>query len=226
VQKYVCSVCGYVYDETIGDPEAGIAPGTKWDDVPEDWICPWCGATKSEFNVQGEQKEGDRHIDEQVTLVDEINIEETHELSFGELSALCSNLSKGCEKQYLTEEAALFQKLSDYYKSKTKPVEGSSFEKLKSLVQEDLNIRFVQANRVATDEKDRGALRALTWSEKVTKILNSLLLRYENQKDSLLEDSNFYLCEICGFVFIGEEAPDICPVCKVPRLKIAQVQRR
>ena len=40
--KYVCTVCGYVYDPAAGDPDNGVAPGTKWEDVPEDWVCPLC----------------------------------------------------------------------------------------------------------------------------------------------------------------------------------------
>ena len=47
--KYVCSICGYIYDEATGIPEAGIAPGTKWEDLPDDWVCPICGASKAEF---------------------------------------------------------------------------------------------------------------------------------------------------------------------------------
>jgi len=49
MKKYLCEICGYVYDEAAGDPDSGIAPGTKWEDVPEDWECPVCGAAKSEF---------------------------------------------------------------------------------------------------------------------------------------------------------------------------------
>lgn len=48
--KYVCNLCGYVYDETVGDPDSGIAAGTKWEDIPEDWVCPLCGATKEDFS--------------------------------------------------------------------------------------------------------------------------------------------------------------------------------
>ena len=48
-KQYVCTVCGHVYDEEAGDPDAGIGPGTLWDDVPEDWVCPECGAAKSDF---------------------------------------------------------------------------------------------------------------------------------------------------------------------------------
>ncbi len=52
VKKYVCTVCGYVYDEADGDPDSGIAPGTKWEDVPEDWVCPVCGASKDQFEAE------------------------------------------------------------------------------------------------------------------------------------------------------------------------------
>ena len=50
--KYVCSVCGYVYDEALGDPDNGIAPGTKFEDLPESWTCPVCGADKSKFEKE------------------------------------------------------------------------------------------------------------------------------------------------------------------------------
>lgn len=46
---YQCTLCGYVYDPTVGDPESGIAPGTAFEDIPEDWSCPYCGAAKSDF---------------------------------------------------------------------------------------------------------------------------------------------------------------------------------
>jgi len=50
MDKYECSICGYVYDPAEGDPDNGAAPGTKFEDVSEDWVCPVCGAPKSEFN--------------------------------------------------------------------------------------------------------------------------------------------------------------------------------
>ena len=49
VKKYMCVVCGWVYDEAAGDPEHGIAPGTRWEDVPESWSCPDCGVAKADF---------------------------------------------------------------------------------------------------------------------------------------------------------------------------------
>ena len=52
MKQYVCSVCGFIYDEAKGLPDDGIAPGTLWADLPEDWVCPLCGAAKSEFEEQ------------------------------------------------------------------------------------------------------------------------------------------------------------------------------
>ncbi|MBO4741012.1 MAG: rubredoxin [Bacteroidales bacterium] len=52
MKKYVCTVCGYVYDEAKGDSEHGIAPGTKWEDLPADFECPLCGVGKDSFEEQ------------------------------------------------------------------------------------------------------------------------------------------------------------------------------
>lgn len=50
-KSWLCSVCGLVYHERDGWPEEGIAPGTRWEDVPDDWVCPDCGAAKSDFQM-------------------------------------------------------------------------------------------------------------------------------------------------------------------------------
>jgi len=51
MKKYVCSACGYVYDPEVGDPDSGVAPGTAFEDIPDDWVCPVCGVSKDEFEV-------------------------------------------------------------------------------------------------------------------------------------------------------------------------------
>lgn len=51
MKKYICNVCGWIYDPSIGVPEAGIAPGTPFEELPEDFECPNCGATKQEFSA-------------------------------------------------------------------------------------------------------------------------------------------------------------------------------
>ncbi|MFZ7134669.1 MAG: rubredoxin [Eubacteriales bacterium] len=50
MQKYECDLCGYVYDPEEGDPDSGVAPGTAFEDIPDDWVCPLCGAPKSDFS--------------------------------------------------------------------------------------------------------------------------------------------------------------------------------
>ncbi len=49
MDRYVCIICGYVYDPAVGDPESGIAPGTAFEDIPDDWVCPLCGVGKEHF---------------------------------------------------------------------------------------------------------------------------------------------------------------------------------
>ena len=48
--KYVCNICGYIYDPAVGDPDGGIAPGTAFEDIPADWVCPVCGVGKDDFS--------------------------------------------------------------------------------------------------------------------------------------------------------------------------------
>ena len=52
MKKYVCYLCGYVYDPAIGDPENSIAPGTAFENLPDDWTCPECGAGKADFSAE------------------------------------------------------------------------------------------------------------------------------------------------------------------------------
>jgi len=51
MRTFMCVVCGFVYDEEKGLPQEGIAPGTRWEDIPENWKCPECGAAKSDFEL-------------------------------------------------------------------------------------------------------------------------------------------------------------------------------
>lgn len=50
MDNYVCQICGYVYEPDLGDPDNGIAPGTPFESLPEDWVCPICGASKANFD--------------------------------------------------------------------------------------------------------------------------------------------------------------------------------
>lgn len=221
MKKFTCSICGYIYDESIGDPESKIEPGTKWGDIPDDWNCPLCGAVKADFM----EAEIITSPAIQTVNTSEIESDSVQVLSLGEISALCSNLSKGCTKQYRLEEAELFNQLAEFYKDKSSGAVKGNLKDISTIIEDDLASGYVRANLVATDAADRGALRALVWGEKVTKILNSILVRYEKKQDTLLENKHVYVCEICGFMYIGDELPDICPICKVPNKKIIEVKR-
>lgn len=119
------------------------------------------------------------------------------ELSPLEISTLCTNLARGCEKQYKSKEAALFTELAGYFKDASLPAKNPDYNQLIALIEKDLEQGFTNANAIASDSKDRGALRALVWSEKVTRILKSLLIRYQKEGDAMLENTGVYVCTIC-----------------------------
>lgn len=54
MDKYICSVCGYIYDPEKGDVDNGVEPGTKFEDIPDDWVCPLCGVHKDQFDKMDE----------------------------------------------------------------------------------------------------------------------------------------------------------------------------
>lgn len=220
MRKFVCSICGYIYDEAKGIPESGIAVGTRWEEISSDWLCPLCGASKSEFIIQSEA--GTNETKKPITSTEPIT--DMIELSPLEVSAICSNLARGCEKQYKPEEEKLFKKLAQYYNNGTLPAENAKLKDLLDLIDKDLNEGFPNSNAVANASIDRGALRALVWSEKVTRILKSLISRYEKEGDRMVENTGVYVCTICGFVYIGDNPPDLCPVCKVPNWKFEKIK--
>lgn len=147
-------------------------------------------------------------------------------MSAMEMSVICSNLSRGCEKQYQTEEAESFQKLADFFRRKAELAENPEVKELSEQVEKDLEKHYPYANAVSEEISDRGALRSLVWSEKVTKMLNSLLKRYEQEGDAMLQYTGVYVCTICGFVYVGDSVPELCPVCKVPNWKFEKVEGR
>lgn len=220
--RYECSVCGFIYDEAKGAPEIGLAPGTLWEDLPQDWLCPLCATRKSDFKRLGEPVAAV----EKKSLPTVEHHDDLRELTRLEMSALCTNLARGCEKQYKPAEAAMFTELAGYFKGTSAPATAPNFDKLSQLVEQDLTEIFPVAHATASDVKDRGALRALVWSEKVTRILSSILSRYQTEGDAMLENTGVYVCTICGFVYIGNTLPEVCPVCKVPNWKFEKIEGR
>ena len=222
MQKSKCSICGYVYDEAAGVHDKGIAPGTKWDAIPDDFACPICTAPKSVFKPLEESAPAPI----QSATAGNVPAPEFKELSVGEISAICSSLAKGCEKQRLMDEMEAFSRLADYFKSKTAVENGKTLTDAAKMLDEDMSNGFPAANNAAKADADRGALRSLVWSEKVSVMLKTLLDRFAKEGDAMIENTRIYVCDICGFIYIGNAPPAICPVCKVPDFKITEVERR
>jgi len=63
VEKWICGVCGYIYDPTAGDPENGIVEGTVFEDLPETWVCPVCGSAKLEFEIENDEQLNETETD-------------------------------------------------------------------------------------------------------------------------------------------------------------------
>ncbi len=202
MKEYICTVCGYVH---------------KIDgELPNDFVCPICGASRDAFKLKEDT------ASQSVSNSEKPHIEK--ELSPMEMSIICSNLARGCEKQYMPNESENFKKLANFFKSKAEPVSDSSIKKLLELIEKDLSTGFPYGNAVASKEADRGALRCQVWAEKVTRMVQSLLTRYQTEGEKMLESTGVYVCTICGFIFVGDEPPAICPVCKVPSWKFEKVE--
>ena len=209
--KYICQICGYVYDDA--------KEKVPFEELPDDWKCPLCGAAKSDFKPEanGDEKKV-------VTAIEQVEAD-LEKLSAGQLAALCSNLARGCEKQYKQEEADLFKQLADYFTAVVPAVNDASVEKIAKELQTDAD-NYAAVRATADANADRGAARVCVWGEKVTRMLSSLVNRYLNEGEAMLKDTNIWVCTTCGFVYIGDTPPELCPVCKVPNWKFEKIEGR
>lgn len=216
--KYRCSTCGYIYDEE--------KEGVKFADLPDNWSCPVCGEGKEGFEPMDEDDAPVVEVKPEPKKAVPVSVawedDELRELTAGQLSALCSNLKRGCGVQQLSREAELFGQIADYFESRAVRPDNEGVATLLSMIDSDLE-SFEIAKSTAYLMSDRGSLRVLTWSEKATIIMKSVLERYQNDP-SFLEHTNVYVCDICGFIYIGDNPPDVCPVCKVPGHMILKVK--
>ena len=213
--RYVCQICGYVYDDA--------KEKVPFDSLPDDWKCPLCGALKSDFKPEGVKKTG--KTDAGGKLSQPEADADFRKLSPGQLSAVCSNLARGCEKQYKSAEAELFRELADYFASIVPPVQDASAESVAALLQQDID-SYGSVRAAADEAGDRGAARVCVWGEKVTRMLSSLVNRYLKEGEAMLAGTNIWVCTVCGFVYVGDEAPELCPVCKVPAWKFEKIEGR
>ena len=221
MKRYICSICGYVYDEAKGAPDMGVAADTPWTSLPEGWVCPRCKAGKDAFFVAEQEGNPQRSVQPKTETVSDLRA-----LPALEMHALFSNLARGCEKQYLAQAAGWFGEIADYFKAISAPATSADYRQLQELAAQDLANGIPTATEIAKAKGDRGALRALIWNEKVTRIHQSLLTRYTRDGEAMVADTQVYVCTVCGFIAIGDAPPDVCPVCKVPSWKFEKVEGR
>ena len=211
MKKYRCTICGYIYDEA--------KEKVKFVDLPDDWKCPLCGAPKSLFEEVKEEKEEIKE-ESKVEVIEEVD-DDLRELSNYEISLICSNLARGCEKQYLEEEKDLFRELSKYYEGLEEDKTGS-LDDVINMIDSDIN-SFSKAVEVFSKYNDRGAKRVVNWANKSTNIMKVVIDTYKEKGIDYIKNTKIWVCDICGFVYIGDNPPKVCPVCKVPSLKILEV---
>lgn len=212
--RYVCSICGYVYDEAKqGKPFAAL---------PETWTCPLCGAAKSAFAPEAAAKSA---APAPTVAPPALVHGDMQKLSPGALSILCSNLARGCEKQYKEEEAALFREIAAWFAAAAPAARETGVDALASRIGEDL-AAYPALNAAAVQAGDRGTQRICVWGEKVTAILKTLLERYRREGEAMLRDTDIWVCSVCGFAYVGKEPPRLCPVCKVPAWKFEKIEGR
>lgn len=219
--RYKCGVCGYIYDEE--------KEGVRFSDLPDDWVCPVCGEGKEGFEPMDDEDGAPAAAPAASPVqtapaptIGSWESEDLRELSAGQLSAICSNLKRGCGVQQLTREAELFGQIAEYFESRAVKADHDGVSSILRMINADL-MSFGDAKATAALMSDRGSLRVLTWSEKATLMMRTVLERY--QKDpSFLEHTGVYVCDICGFIYIGDDPPAVCPVCKVPGHMILRIQ--
>lgn len=208
MKKYQCTICGYIYDDEK-EP-------VKFEELPDDWTCPICGAPKAVFKEIKEETK-------QEEPAQEVKPEEDlTELSNSEIAYICSNLAKACEKQYLEEEQNLFQELSTHYLNKDENKKGNLTD-----VQNNVNNdkeEFAKAMNIADKYQDRGAKRVINWASKATNMMNVILNNYKEKGLDYLKNTKIWVCDICGFIYVGDIPPKTCPICKVPSFKILEVK--
>ncbi len=227
--QYRCSICGFIYDDA--------KEKVPFHELPDSWQCPLCGAPKSAFEpveekpAVKEEKPVEEKPAESTAKPTERRTalpadEDLMKLSAGQLAALFSNLARGCEKQYKAEESKLFKEIADYFTEAVPEENDSTVEALGALLKADIQENYPLSKATAEADSDRGAQRICVWGDKVTRMLSSLVEQYQTKGEAMLQGLEVWVCTVCGFIYIGEKAPELCPVCKVPSWKFEKVEGR
>lgn len=99
----------------------------------------------------------------------------------------------------MPEESEGFRKLAEFFHQKAEPVSNAGTETLLELINHDISVGFPYGKSTPEEQHDRGALRCQVWAETVTRLLQSLLTRYEVEGNKMLENTGVYVCTVCGY---------------------------
>ena len=209
--RYICKICGYIYDDA--------KEKVPFDSLPDSWRCPICGSSKQDFVPE-------QSVEPAVAASKAFSGDpDLKELTAGQLSILCSHLARVCREQHKAAEAASFNELAVYFASVTPTANNADMECLAAMLKTDLD-NYPALRATADEASDRGAARVCVLGGKVTGILSSLVNRYLTEGESMLVNTGVWVCTACGFVYVGDEAPSACPVCKAPAWKFESIEGR
>jgi rubrerythrin len=143
-------------------------------------------------------------------------------------TALFGNFAVGSGKTLHPNRQRIFTALAESFKvaEGTRSDAVGLLDSMKATIESELaEQKYDTALEVAREAGERGAMRCFTWGKKVTAIQRSLINRYKKQGEELRKaGDDFYVCDACGFIFLGSEPPEICPACKAPSFRFNKIR--
>ena len=115
----------------------------------------------------------------------------------------------------------MFRELSKHYEGLEEDKAGN-LDDVSDMINSDIN-NFSKTMEVFSKYDDRGSKRVVNWANKSTNIMKVVIDTYKEKGIDYIKNTKIWVCDICGFVYIGDIPPKVCPVCKVPSLKILEV---
>ena len=188
--KYVCSICGYVYDDS--------AEGIPFSELSDSWVCPLCGAAKSLFSPQKNDRRlyhsgphrsnGSSTCPHNCCAQHRGNASAYRRRTFRSVFESCP----GMRETVQNEEAGLFREIAAYFAAVTPDEPDGDLTHLLSLFENDLTTGYPAVQSAAQTAGDRGTQRVCVWGQKVTVILNSLVQRYQREGSAFLRNTQIW----------------------------------
>ena len=215
--RYICSICGYVYDEE--------KEGVPFSGLPDTWVCPLCRAAKSLFAPERQPETASAPVTP--ALSRETNVpDEAPELLSPWSSPPCApTWPEAARSSTRRRKRPYFRRLPTISRRRLPPprMTAAAWQACSRMI-------WTGGIRLSTAPPESWATAApresASGGEKVTMILNSLAQRYRAEGPSFLKYTQIWVCSVCGFVFVGNEPPELCPVCKVPAWKFDKIEGR